>query len=93
MLATTDLEMAVCLPFAANIAAQTGDLHGSVRLLALAFCYREVTNGWIGHLPEIAALQQSLREHFSPDEFDRLWQQGQRLALQATVTELLTTLA
>ena len=89
MVATTDLEVAVCLPFAANIVAETGDQRRAVRLLALAFRYPEVAGGWIGHLPEIVALQQSLRDQLPPDEFNELWQQGQTLDLQATVTDLL----
>jgi hypothetical protein len=76
------------LPFAAELSAQTGGRHRAIKLLALAFRYPEVADGWIGHLPEYVALQQLLRAQFSPDEFEQLWQAGQSLDLQATAAEL-----
>ena len=40
------------------------------------------------HLPEIAALQEKLRNHLSPAEFARTWKEGQTLDLQAVVIDV-----
>ena len=90
-LAETEGELAVCLPFAADLAAQAGAYHHAVRLLALAQGYPEVVNSWISYLPELVAWPQSLRDKMPLHKFEQAWAQGQNLDLSATVAELLAT--
>ncbi len=92
-LATSELEIALCLPFIANLLAQVSALHKATRLLALGFRYPEVAEGWMGHLPEIVTLQHELRSQLPPDEFARAWEQGQALDLRIIAAELPLLLA
>jgi len=92
-LAATELEIAVCLLFRADLLARAGEHPRAVKLLALAFRYPAVAEGWLGHLPELVAMQQDLRNHLPPADFAAAWAQGQALDLQATAAELPALLA
>lgn len=56
-LTATDAEKAACLPHVALFLYEEGDPHQATALLALAFRYSHIAQGWIGHLPEIAELR------------------------------------
>jgi hypothetical protein len=92
-LAATDLEIAICLPFAAELLGQADVLHRATMLLALAFRDVAVAESWIVHLPEITALQQKLRNHMPPAELARAWEQGQTLDLRVVAAEVQGDLA
>lgn len=87
-LAATELEIAVCLLFSADLLARAGEHPRAVKLLGLAFCYPAVAEGWLGHFPELVAMQQDLRNHLPSADFAAAWAQGQALDLQATAAEL-----
>ena len=87
-LAATELEIAVCLLFSADLLTRAGEHPRAVKLLGLAFCYPAVAEGWLGHFPELVAMQQDLRNYLPPADFAAAWAQGQALDLQATAAEL-----
>ncbi len=89
-LATTDLEMAVCCPFVADLLSRSGNRPKAVMLLALAYRDAVVAEGWIALHPQIRAVQQALRDSLSPVDFEHAWQAGRLLDLQSTVAELLS---
>lgn len=85
--AISDREKALCLLFSSELLWRIEAYDRAVKLLALALCDPEVAGSWVIHLPEIAALQEKLRNRLSPAEFSRAWKEGQTLDLQAIATD------
>lgn len=82
--ATADAEVAVCLPFAADLLARGGDWSRAARFLALSDRFTHVGEGWIGQLPEIAALRRQL----IAADHRNAWEQGRTMDIQTAVGEL-----
>lgn len=93
LVATIDLEIAVCLLFAADLLARAGEEQRAVMLLALAFRYPMVAEGWISRFPEIVAMQQKLRNRLSPADYASARAQGQALDLRVTAEAVVAELA
>jgi len=91
-LAESEVDTAVCLVLAARLLAGDGDERRAVQVLALAFRYPNVADGWLGSLPEIGELQEQLKVSLSPSEFERARIESQEMDLQATAAELRTLL-
>jgi len=94
LVATIDLEIAVCLLFAADLLARAEEnQQKAIMLLALAFRYPVVAESWISYFPEIVAMQQDLRNRLPPADFTNAWAQGQALDLRATAKIVMAELA
>jgi hypothetical protein len=81
--------MAQCLPFAAIIKANAGEVRQAVRLMALAFSHPLSPKGWLDKWPLLMRLRADLEAVTSPVDFATAWEQGQALDLEATVQMLL----
>jgi tetratricopeptide (TPR) repeat protein len=81
--------MAQCLPFAAIIKANAGEVRQAVRLMALAFSHPLSPKGWLDKWPLLMRLRAELEAVTSPVDFATAWEQGQALDLEATVQMLL----
>lgn len=82
--AIADAEVAICLPFAADLLARAGDWSRAARFLALSDRFSHVGKGWIGQLPEIAALRRQL----IAADHRNAWEQGRTMDIQTAVGEL-----
>jgi tetratricopeptide (TPR) repeat protein len=81
--------MAQCLPFAAIIAAKSGEPEQAVELLGLAFHHPLSPKGWLEKWPLLTRLRAELEAALSPAAFATAWERGQTLDLEATAQALL----
>jgi DNA-binding SARP family transcriptional activator/predicted ATPase len=84
--------MAQCLPFAAIIKANAGDLGRAVELLALAFHHPLSPRGWLDKWPLLARFRTDSEAVLPPAVFVKAWEQGQALDLEVTVRALVEEL-
>jgi tetratricopeptide (TPR) repeat protein len=79
----------LCLPAAALILKDRGEIERAVELMALASEHPQSPHGLLQKLPLVMSLNTELEARLAPQTFDVAWERGQALDL----TETLTTLA
>jgi hypothetical protein len=79
--------VAWCLPIGAVILARQGEPARAAELLALASTHRASLAGWLAHWAPSAQLADRLRQLLGPEGFQRAWERGRALDLQAAARE------
>ena len=82
-----------CLPAAAIIEANTGDIERSVELLGLAFSYPKELVGWMEKWPLLTRLRADLKSELGEEAYNAAWERGKSLDLETVVKELLEEFA